>query len=171
MKTISEKSNQVSPEKKTHGFFQIPRDIFNLHYFWEKPFTKDRALNYLISHAVFKTNTIEIKRQNCTIKIKLNRNEVFTSRHKLRKHWGRSLGWIDRFLSKLERKKLIKTSVVETALKTKKRVYTSIPLKFRKTGLYRNEKTRLLGIRVKLLFLDDLDEERKQKQVYKILEK
>jgi len=171
VKSLSDQKSKVKSAKKSHGFIQIPRDVFDLPCFWKKPFTKDRALVYLIRRAVFKNQTIELKRQNINVKIKLNRNEIFTSRHKLREHWGRSFGWIDRFLIKFDSKNLIRVSLVETSLKTKKQVYTSVPYRKRKTGLYQNRETRQLGIRVKLLFLDDIGEMKKQKQVNEILAK
>lgn len=171
MTTLSEKSKQVKPDKKTGGFFLFPRDVSKLPYFRKKPFTKDRALIYLIGHAAFKNNEIELERQGCKVKIKLNRNEVFTSRLELKKRWGRSLGWIDRFLAEFEREKLIKISVVKTALKTKKQDNGSSQPEFRKTGQPKLRKIGQLGIRINLLFLNNLDEGLKQKQVNRILEK
>lgn len=171
MTSLSNKSKQVKPDKKIKGFFLVPRDIARLDIFRKKPFTKDRALFYLISHAVFKNNVIELERQGCKVEVKVNRNELFTSRLELRERWGRSLWWIDRFLAELEEKKLIKFSVVRTALKTKKPVNASSQRDFRKTRQPEFRKIGQLGIRINLLFLNNLDEGLKQKQVNRILEK
>ena len=171
MPTIPKDKPPVKPESLSHGFFSVPRDISNLSFFNEKKITKHHALIYLISHAAFKNNTIELERQNCKIKIKISRNEVFTTKRELKKRWRRSLGWIDRFLLNLEDKKLIEYSIVETSLKTQKQVHTLGSYRKGKTGPYRNIKTRQLGIRVKLLFLDDLDKMKKQKQINEVLAK
>jgi len=173
VKILSKKPEQVKPEKKSKGFFLVPRDVSRLPYFNEneKKYTRYRALLYLIDHAIFKTQEIELERQGRKIKIKVNRNEVFTSRLILKEHWKRSLKWIDRFLSELEEKKLIDKIVVRTALKTEKR---DNALGQRKNGKKRQRKTRKiaqLGIRVKLLFLDDLDEDLRRLRINRILEK
>jgi len=173
VKILSKKPEQVKPEKKSKGFFLVPRDVSRLPFFNEdeKKYTRYRALLYLIDHAIFKTQIIELERQGRKIKIKVNRNEVFTSRLTLEKHWKRSLWWIDRFLSELEEKKLIKTLVVKTALKTEKTDNASSQRKTEKNRQRKIRKIAQLGIRVKLLFLDDLDEDLRRLRINRILEK
>ena len=173
MKTISKELQQVKPERKSKGFFLVPRDISRLPFFNEdeKKYTRYRALLYLIDHAIFKAQTIELKRQNQIIKINMNRNEVFTSRLILAKQWKRSVWWIDRFLNWLESKKLIEKTVVRTALKTEKTYNASSQRKNKKNIHPKMRKIAQLGIRVKLLFLDNLDEDLRQLRINRILEK
>ena len=173
MTSISEKPKQVKPERKSKGFFLVPRDISRLPFFNEdeKKYTRYRALLYLIDHAIFKTQTIELKRQNQIIKIKLNRHEIFTSRPILAKHWNRSIWWIDHFLNWLESEKLIEKTVVRTALKTEKTDATSIQRKNEKNRRHKMRKIADLGIRVKLLFLDNIDENLRRLRINQILEK
>ena len=173
MKTISKELQQVKPERKSKGFFLVPRDISRLPFFNEdeKKYTRYRALLYLIDHAIFKAQTIELKRQNRIIKINMNRNEVFTSRLILKENWNRSVWWIDRYLTELEGMKLIKKEIIRTALKTKKTYTPKGHPKNEKNIHPKMRKIADLGIRIKLLFLDDLDEDLRRLRINRILEK